>query len=457
MTGDGASGTGDGGGARHVERGGGCGTHSIADGAGEHHTAAALRAREAELAIRVRVNEIFLPIPDEEVYIRVLDLFLQATQSVYGVFGFIDEDGALVVPTMTRHIWDTCQVTDKRIRFPRSQWGGASWCRAIRERRTVYSNEPSTNVPPGHVPIRRHVSMAILYQGEAIGLLQVANRETDYGDAELDLLKTIADAIAPVLAARLERDRLRAQRETLVQQLEESVAALERSNSDLEQFAYVASHDLQEPLRMVGSYVQLLARRYRGKLDADADEFIGYAVDGANRARQIIDDLLTVSRVTSRGQPFELASADGAVDRALAALDLRIRETRAVITRGALPTLPVDAGQLAQVFQNLVENALKFRGAEPPRVHVAAERKGDVWEFSVRDNGIGIEPCHFERIFVIFQRLHGRGEHPGTGIGLAVCQKIVERHGGRIWVESEPGKGSVLRFTIPAQARGRKA
>ena len=236
--------------------------------------------------------------------------------------------------------------------------------------------------------------------------------------------------------------------------LQEYSAELARSNADLQQFAYVASHDLQEPLRAVSSFGQLLARRYQGKLDSDADDFIMFMVEGATRMQTLINDLLAFSRIGTRGDPFALVECEHIFQAAKENLEVAIAESGAVITHDSLPALVADPTQLTQLFQNLLGNAIKFRRAEAAlRIHVSSRRQDRGWQFSVGDNGIGIDPRYFDRIFVIFQRLHGREEYPGTGIGLAICKKIVERHGGRIWVESELGKGSTFCFVIPDQGR----
>ena len=241
------------------------------------------------------------------------------------------------------------------------------------------------------------------------------------------------------------------------QKLEESVSELGRSNADLQQFAYVASHDLQEPLRMVSSYTQLIARRYKGKLDADADEFIAFAVDGANRMQRLILDLLAYSRVNTGGRQFEPTAMETVLKAALNNLTDAVKESQAIITHDPLPAVMGDDKQLAQLFQNLLSNAVKFGGAQPPRIHISAKQTDGEWLFSVRDHGIGLDPQYADRIFVIFQRLHTRAEYPGTGIGLAICKKIVERHGGRIWVESELGKGATFYFTLRDEEPGTSA
>jgi PAS domain S-box-containing protein len=228
---------------------------------------------------------------------------------------------------------------------------------------------------------------------------------------------------------------------------------LTRSNAELERFAYVASHDLQEPLRMVSSYTQLLAKRYRGKLDSDADEFIAFAVDGAARMQKLIGDLLTLSRVGTQAQPHEPVDTGAVLQRVLEVFRQTIENQKARIEYPAeLPMVLADGTQIGQLFQNLIGNALKFQNGEAPRIEISAspEEDGAQWRFSFRDNGIGIEPQYFERIFVIFQRLHGKDIYAGTGIGLAICKKIVERHGGKLWVESKAGEGATFFFTLPA-------
>jgi light-regulated signal transduction histidine kinase (bacteriophytochrome) len=244
------------------------------------------------------------------------------------------------------------------------------------------------------------------------------------------------------VAAREETERAK-------EALQKSAEELARSNRELNQFASVASHDLQEPLRTVRGFVQLLQKKYSNQLDAEADTFIEFAVDGTKRMETLIKDLLAYARVGSRGKEPVPIDAGAALRQAMDNLSASIQEVGAEVTHGQLPTVKADPSQLPQLFQNLLGNAIKFHGEAPPKIHVDARRDGDCWQFSVRDNGIGIAPKLHDEIFEVFRRLHTQKQYAGTGIGLAICKKIVDRHGGRIWVESQPGQGAIFYFTIP--------
>jgi light-regulated signal transduction histidine kinase (bacteriophytochrome) len=242
-------------------------------------------------------------------------------------------------------------------------------------------------------------------------------------------------------------EALRESEERLLRQTQDLV----RSNRDLEQFAYIASHDLQEPLRMISGYTQLLTRRYTDRLEGEGREFMDYIVDGAKRMQTLINDLLSYSRVGTRGKPFGEVNCHDLLQRVLRDLGPAIEEHNAVIEHEGLPVVRGDEAQLGQLLQNLIGNSIKFHGEAAPRIRVSAHRQENQWQFGVKDNGIGIDPQYADRIFEIFQRLHTREDYPGTGIGLAVCRRIVERHGGKIWVESSQGEGATFNFTIPDQ------
>jgi len=254
-------------------------------------------------------------------------------------------------------------------------------------------------------------------------------------------------ALRGALKERNAREERKRAQESLAQKVEE----LARSNADLEQFAYVASHDLQEPLRMVAAYTQLLAERYRGKLDDQADKYIHYAVDGATRMQSLIQDLLAFSRVGRQETAVKSTDCNEIVEQAIENLRTAIQESGAVVTHGPLPRLMATGSQLQQVFQNLVGNAIKFRDGKPPVIHISAEKNESEWMFSVADNGIGISAEYAESVFIIFNRLHTRTEYPGNGIGLAISKKIIERHGGRIQAKPREGGGTIFSFTMPAR------
>ena len=310
--------------------------------------------------------------------------------------------------------------------------------------KTMYHNDFSKSewmkfMPKGHVRLSNVLFAPMVVERKVVGLLGIANKPGGFNENDVRIASGFSELASIALVNKRAEEELR--------QMTDELA---RSNADLKQFACAASHDLQEPLRVIAGFVKLIAKRYKGKLDTNADEFIEYTVDGVKRMQMLIKDLLEYSQVGTKEKSFKPVESSLVVGLAVGNLQAAIEECGAVVTYDELPTVMADFSQMSRLFQNLIGNAIKFRRDESPRVHISAERKGNEWVFSVRDNGIGIEPKHAERIFVIFQRLHGKEEYPGTGIGLAVCKKIVERHGGRIWVDSEHGKGATFYFTIPS-------
>jgi signal transduction histidine kinase len=269
-------------------------------------------------------------------------------------------------------------------------------------------------------------------------------------DDDLNLLNIFASQTAVILENNIVLEELRHYTEDLEAKVEERTLALKRSNEELQQFAYVASHDLQEPLRSVISYLQLIEKRYADKLDESGHEFIAFAVEGGQRMKELITDLLAYSRVESESRVLTTVDCQKVFDEAYKFLEVAIKESQAVVTHEPLPKVRADERLLIQLFQNLIGNAIKYRSDKKPEIHVGVTFDNNQWLFSVRDNGIGIESAYIDRIFIIFQRLHNRTKYPGTGIGLAICKKAVEYHGGRIWAESEVGKGTTFYFTLPA-------
>jgi len=283
------------------------------------------------------------------------------------------------------------------------------------------------------------MSVPIFDDDHIVAVVGVGNKKSPYTDGDVKQLTLFMNSMWRILKEK----RSDAERRLLA-------AELTRSNKELEHFAYVASHDLQEPIRKIASFTELLANRYKEKLDDKAGTYINYIVDGAHRMQTLINDLLSFSRVTTRGKEFVTVDCNAVVQRVLSDLGLMIQKSNARIHASDLPRVLADETQLGQVFQNLIGNAIKYHAKDrEPEVQVSAVKKDEEWLFSIRDNGIGIDPRFFDRIFLLFQRLHTREEYSGTGIGLTIVKKIVERHGGRIWVESEPGTGSIFFFTLP--------
>jgi len=333
-----------------------------------------------------------------------------------------------------------CMV-DKTLPMPIRELRGE----VFREAKTIYNNDFSKSkwmrfIPEGHTTISNVLFTPMVVDGKVLGLLGLTNKPGGFTENDSRMATAFSGLTAIALTQKKAEEELK--------QLAEE---LKRSNEDLNRFASAAAHDLQEPLRGIEGFIKLLEKRYKGKLDEKADEYIDYVVDDVMRMQMLIKDLLLYSRVSAKGKVFSPANCSVVLEQALSNIRTALEESGAAVTYDPLPTVMGDEGQLISLFQNLIGNAIKFRSLEPLKIHVSAKREGNEWIVSVRDTGIGIDPKQAERIFVIFQRLHTRQEYPGTGIGLAICKRIVERHGGRIWVESEPGMGTTFYFTIPAK------
>ncbi len=426
---------------------------------------------KGKAALREGINTVFGATLTEETEDGIARACLAAAEEItgamFGFVGLVNERGLLDTKSLSEPGWKECSMPESEaVRMITNMELTSFWGRAIKEGAPQVVNDPASDpdsmgTPEGHPPIESFLGVPLRDGDETVGVIALANREGGFRAEDIEDLEALGVAFVEALNRRRAEDEVRMHRERLEELVEErtselgrALTELERSNAELQQFAYVASHDLQEPLRMVASYVQLLQERYRGRLDGDADEFIGYAVDGANRMQRLINDLLALSRVATSKKEIKPTDATTALGMARANLELLIEESRGVVTNDTLPTVSADETQLAQLFQNLITNSMKFRGEEPPRVHVSARPEGGEWVFSVRDNGIGFEPEHAERIFTIFQRLNPRSEYRGTGIGLAISKTIVERHGGRIWAESVLGEGSTFYFTVPLTRGG---
>ena len=384
----------------------------------------------------------------DEVYDRFTEAVTSAISAERLSIVVVDTDGwqhkaryyaGIDVPLATLDVWRPLagQVVESVVRSQQPQ--------IVDERNIAAMLAQSPRLQDGiSAGLRTWMDIPVILEQTVVAVMRFMSRTPNAYDAR-------SQAIAVLIAAQIAGPVANAQS---VESLLATQAELARSNAELEQFAYVASHDLQEPLRMVASYVGLLERRYRGKLDDDADDFIEFAVDGARRMQALLNGLLDLSRVGTRGREPEPTDSEAVLRDALLNLEQAIGEAGAEVSHDPMPTVLGDRIQLTQLFQNLISNAVKFNASRRPRVAVTARRAGSMWEFRVADNGIGIDPAHFERIFQVFQRLHTRETYAGTGIGLAVCRKIVERHGGTIWIESAKGQGATFCFTLQAAEGG---
>lgn len=423
-----------------------------------------LRRSEQELSVRNRIAQICLTMPDDEMYAEVLDVVLEATRSKYGVFGYIDEHGALMVPTMTRSIWDKCNVPEKMVVFPREQWGNSIWPRALRQKRTLHANERSTSVPTGHVEILRNISTPILHQNEVIGLFQVANKDTDYDQHDIQALEAIAGYLAPVLDARLNRDRqekarrgaevqLRHLNETLEQRVRERTAQLESANKELEAFSYSVSHDLRAPLRHISGYVDLLRKDVEPTLGERARRYLATIAGSAAEMGHLIDDLLAFSRVGRHEMRISRVELDELVREAASQAERGAAGRTIVWKLTPLPAVHADPGLFRLVLGNLLENAVKYtRPRSAAVIEVGAETTDLETVLFVHDNGVGFDMAYANKLFNVFQRLHSSAEFEGTGIGLATVRRIVSRHGGRTWAEGAVDQGATFYLSLPHPA-----
>jgi signal transduction histidine kinase len=399
---------------------------------------------QAQLRILAAANASALSA--DEVLQLALDEIEAQTKSTIGFYHFMEADNE----TLTLQNWSTntvknmCTAEGKGRHYPVAQAG--VWTDCVHERRPIIHNDYASlphrkGMPQGHAPVIREMVVPILRDGRIVAIIGVGNKPGDYDETDIANASLLGDISWEIV-----------ERKRVEEEIKRSAGELKRSNADLRQFAYSVSHDLQEPLSGMAMFLKLFEKRYRGKFDNKADELIDFMVDGMGRMKLLIRDLLAYSQVDTKGRTFELANFSVALEEAVFNLRAALEESGTELTYDLLPSAVADASQITRLFQNLIGNAIKYRGKEIPRIHVSFEKKGDEWVFSVRDNGIGIDAQYFEKIFDVFRRLHTRDEFEGTGIGLAICKKIVERHGGKIWVESEPGKGSTFYFSIPAMS-----
>ena len=417
----------------------------------------ALRETKRELTIRNRIADIFLVFSDEEMYGEILRVLLEAMRSKVGLFGYIDEQGTLIIPSMSRDIWERCQVPYKSIIFPRENWGGI-WGRALSEKKSFYANE-GLRLPTGHLAVTRVLVVPILYHGEVMGLLAVADKATDYGEKDRKFMETLAGYIAPSLAARLQRDREERARKQAEAGRERPLAELEAKNRELESYVYSISHDLKAPLVSLNGFSSVLKKEYESHLGEKGKHYLERIQANVALMDVLVMSLLELSRIGNVVGPIEEIDMEALLREIRDALSVRLEEAGAeLVMQEPLPTVHADRVRFRQVFVNLIDNAVKFRSKERAlRIEVGCRQENGFWRFHVADNGIGIAVHYHEQIFAPFRRLHSEIE--GVGIGLALVKKIVEHHGGRVWVESpsespgagREGTGATFYFTLPRE------
>ena len=395
---------------------------------------------------------------EEELGQICLEIAQELSGAKFGFFGEVNKEGTFDSYAISNPGWEECLMPNSvAVKAIKGMEIRGMQFLPLKDGKSRIFNDPSNHpdsvsIPKGHPKITCLLAVPFKYKGKIIGQISLGNKPGGFNRQDKEAIEILSVAMIEALLKKRVEENIKKSEENLRvsnESLKEAMKELNRSNKELEQFAYVASHDLQEPLRMVASFTQLLQKRYQDKLDDDANDFINYAVEGATRIQNLISDLLIFSRVGTRGKPFKNTDMNSVLETVLNMIRQIMNESRTEVTYDPLPVVLADESQMIQLVQNLISNAIKFRGEETPRIHISGEVKADKWIFSVSDNGIGMESKYFDRIFVIFQRLHKKDKYGGTGIGLSVCKKIIQRHSGKIWVESEPGKGSTFYFSIP--------
>ena len=379
---------------------------------------------------------------ETEVIEKCLEVAEELTESEFGFFGEISGNGRIDARAVSPLAWYVCETPNAH-ELLKNMEISSYWGRTIKEEKSQIINNPDSDpdrrgLTDGHPPITTFLGVPLKEGKKTIGMIALANKKAGYTEEDKSNIETLSATFVEVLMRKRAEIKIK-----------ENLKDLAESNKELEQFAYITSHDLREPLRMITSFLQLLERRYKDNLDQDANDFIGYAVNGAKRLDAMTNDLLKYSKITSEKREIKPVNFEDVLEEVLINLKVPIEETNAVITHDPLPTINGDEHLKVQLFQNLISNSIKYRSQETPKIHISATNENTQYIFSIKDNGIGMSPEHLERIFTIFQRLHTNEEYEGTGIGLAIAQKIVHQQGGQIWVESELGKGTTFYFTVP--------
>jgi PAS domain S-box-containing protein len=412
------------------------------------------KKEEESLKVQKNIGDIFLKTSGEDMFNEVLKVILEVMQSPFGVFGYIDENGSNVVPTMTRQIWDKCNIPEKSIVFPRETWGDSSWPTAIREKKSNYSNEISNKTPAGHVTVTRYISVPILFTDEVIGLFQVANKETDYSKADVHKLETIAGYVAPILKTRLQKqlfdEKIIKLNAELEQRVVERTAQFETANKELESFSYSISHDLRAPLRHIGGFVGLLIEENSSQLDGKGLKYLNTISTASVEMGNLIDSLLIFSRLSKAEVKQTKINSRNLLNRVIKTFSDEIKCRNVEINLSELPDINGDEDLISQVWVNLISNALKYsRNKEKAVIEIGGKTENGETVFYIKDNGAGFDMKYADKLFGVFQRLHKTREFEGIGIGLANVNRIVMRHKGKCHAEGEVGKGATFFFSIP--------